>query len=59
MILAIRLHGSESYLKVTRRHLFGLYFFVSVGFLAFFVNCCSVLAVLFITFFQVITYNCG
>ena len=41
MIVAMRSHGSEGYLKRTRRHLFGLYFFVSVGCLACFVTCCN------------------
>ena len=55
MILAMRSHGSEGYLKLTRRHLFGLYFFVSVGCLACFVTCCNNILAIFLS----IIYNFG
>ena len=50
MIVAIMSHGSESYLKVTHRHLFGLYFFVSVRFLACFVTCCNNILAIFLSY---------
>ena len=44
MILAIRSHESEL-LETYSQTFVGLYFFVSVGFLACFVICCNILAI--------------